>query len=249
MPGSQELYHLPGFYEPFSAISHLIAAPVFFILGIRLLLHARGDWRRQIFLGIFALAAVFCLAMSGVYHMMVRGGVAHGVLGRLDFACIYILIAATFTPGHGILFRGPLRSWPIFLIWSGAILGLTMKAILYQGVPDYLSLTFFLTLGWFGVLSAVLLYRRFGFLFILPLLLGGLAYSFGGVMDLLGRGWLIPGIIGPHEMMHIWVLVGLSCHYRFVWGIAARARPMPGARTSAPAVTAAQREPQLPQSN
>src|SRR5882724_3816246 len=173
MPGSQELYHLPGFHEPFSAISHLIGTVVFFVLGLLLLRRGRGDWRRQIFLGIFAATAVFCLAMSGVYHMMVRGGVAHGVLGRLDFGGIYLLIAGTFTPGHGILFRGPLRWWPLLSIWGAAILGLTMKAIVYQGVPHYLSLTFFLTLGWFGVFSAALLYRRYGFLFILPLVLGG----------------------------------------------------------------------------
>jgi len=126
MPGSQELYHLPGFHEPFSAISHLIGTVVFFVLGLLLLRRGRGDWRRQIFLGIFAATAVFCLAMSGVYHMMVRGGVAHGVLGRLDFGGIYLLIAGTFTPGHGILFRCPSRWWPLLSIWGAAILGLTI---------------------------------------------------------------------------------------------------------------------------
>ena len=31
--GGPELYHLPGFYEPFNAISHLLATVVFLVLG------------------------------------------------------------------------------------------------------------------------------------------------------------------------------------------------------------------------
>lgn len=30
---STELYHLPGFYEPFNAISHMLATVVFMVLG------------------------------------------------------------------------------------------------------------------------------------------------------------------------------------------------------------------------
>src|SRR4051794_13448772 len=99
-----ELQHFPGFYEPFSALSHLLGAFVFLILGCLLLLRGRGQRSRLIFLGIYAVAIVFLLSMSGVYHMLVRGGTPHRVLERLDHSAIFVLIAGTFTPIHGLLF-------------------------------------------------------------------------------------------------------------------------------------------------
>ena len=35
----------------------------------------------------------------------------------------------------------------------------------------------------------------------------------------MGLGWpvLIPGVVGPHELWHVAVLVALSLHWRFVY--------------------------------
>jgi len=131
-----ELYHLPGFHEPFSAISHLLGAVVFLFLGIRLLQRGRGDRARLIFLGIYVGAGVFLLSMSGVYHMMVRGAMASRVMARLDHGAIFILIAASFTPAHGLLFRGALRWGPLVLVWIGAITGITLKTIFFDNLAE-----------------------------------------------------------------------------------------------------------------
>ena len=108
-----ELYHLPGFHEPFSAISHLFGALLFLALGVPLLLRGRGSFARVFYLGVYTFSCVLLFSMSGVYHMMVRGGTAHRVIERLDHGAIFILIAGTFTPAHGILFRGWLRWGPL----------------------------------------------------------------------------------------------------------------------------------------
>src|SRR5262245_30751473 len=92
------LFHLPGFHEPFSAISHLFGAVLFAFMGLLLLRRGRGDTGRLIYLGVFVFACVFLMSMSGVYHMMIRGGAAHSVMERLDHAAIFVLIAGTFTP-------------------------------------------------------------------------------------------------------------------------------------------------------
>jgi channel protein (hemolysin III family) len=215
-----ELYHLPGFHEPFSAISHLLGALLFLVLGGLLLRRGRGSAARLIFLGVYAASCVFLFAMSGVYHQMVRGGTAHAVLGRLDHSAIFILIAGTFTPAHGILFRGPLRWGPLLLIWTAAAAGLTLKTIFYNDVSEWLGLSFYLTLGWFGGVSGFLLARRFGLAFIQPLLIGGLAYTVGGVMEFLGWLVVIPGVVHPHELFHVAVLVGAFFHWLFVWQFA-----------------------------
>src|SRR5947209_1613726 len=108
-----ELHRLPGFYEPFSSASHLLGAGVFLFLGLFLLRRGRGDRARVTYLAVYVFTGVFLLSMSGVYHMHARGGPARQILARLDHAGVFLLIAGTFTPAHGILFRGPLRWGPL----------------------------------------------------------------------------------------------------------------------------------------
>lgn len=217
---TSELYSLPGFHEPFSAISHLFGAVLFLVLGVLLLRRGRGNRERLLYLGVYAFSCVFLLAMSGVYHMMVRGGTARLVMERLDHGAIFILIAGTFTPAHGILFRGPLRWAPLCVIWSAAIAGITFKVIFLTSFPEWLGLAIYLIMGWFGMLAGVLLARRYGFAFIAPMLAGGLAYTIGGLIDIFKWPSLVAGLVHPHEVFHVAVLTGMCCHWLFVWQFA-----------------------------
>jgi channel protein (hemolysin III family) len=220
-----ELYHLPGFYEPFSAMSHLLGAGVFLVLGVLLLRRGRGDSMRLLFLGIYVFSCVLLLSLSGVFHMMVRGSTARLVLERLDHGAIFVLIAGTFTPAHGILFRGWLRWGPLILIWAVAITGITLKSIFLSDLPEWLGLGTYLAMGWIGLGSALLLARRFGFRFIKPLLIGGVAYSLGAIVEFLGWRVVVAGVIHPHEILHLAVLIGAFFHYLFVWQFAAGVPP------------------------
>ena len=110
--GVTELYHLPGFYEPFNAISHLLATALFVILGWKLLRHGGGGPTRITFLAIYSASCVFLLSMSTVFHMLIRGGTASRVMERLDHGAIFVLIAGTFTAVHGTIFRGWFRWVP-----------------------------------------------------------------------------------------------------------------------------------------
>lgn len=211
------LYHLPGFHEPFSVITHLLGAIAFLILGVRLLRRGWGDRTRVIFLGIYAASCVLQLSLSGVYHMMVRGGTAHGVLERLDHGAIFLLIAGTFTPTLGILFRGWLRWGQLILVWAAATTGVTLKTIFFDDVAEWLGLSFYLTLGWFGIFATVLLARRYGFAFIKWLLWGGIAYSIGGIVDFARWPTVVPRVVESHDVFQIAVIVGAVFHWRFVW--------------------------------
>ena len=206
---------VPGFSDPFSSITHLLGAGVFFVLGVILLLRKHGPGRTLALL-VFVVGVSFTLAMSGVYHLLTPGTTARAVLQRLDHASIFFLIAATFTPVHGILFRGFQRWGILFLIWAAAISGITLKSIFFDSISEWLGLLFYLGLGWIGAISAYLLYHRFGFDYLKPLLYGALAYTLGACMEYLHYPTIIPGVIGSHELFHIAVLVGISMHWLFV---------------------------------
>lgn len=215
------LYHLPGFYHPVSAVSHLLGAALFVVLGVLLLRRGRGDAARVAFLGVYAFSCVLLLSVSGVYHMTVTGGAANAVMLRLDHAAIFVLIAGTYTPAHGLLFRGPLRWGPLLLMWAAAAAAVTLKTVYFRSMAAGLGVSLYLALGWLGGASGLLLWRRHGFAFVRPLLLGGLAYSAGAVIEFLRWPVLIPGVVHPHELFHLAVLAGALLHWRFVRQFAA----------------------------
>jgi channel protein (hemolysin III family) len=172
-------------------------------------------------LGVFAFACVFLLSMSGVYHLLSPGGAGREVMRRLDHAAIFILIAATFTPIHGILFSGWRRWLPLAFIWAAAIAGIFLKSIFFNSIPYQLGLAMYLLLGWFGLFSGILLWRRYELPYVTLPLLGGLAYTVGAIFEVVHWPVLIPGVVGPHELFHIAVLAGIGFFWSFVHAIAA----------------------------
>ena len=212
---------IPGFSDPVSSLTHLTAAVVFAILGPFLVARGSGGALRVISLAVFALACVLLLSLSGVYHLLTPETAARGVLLRLDHAAIFVLIAGSFTPVHAILLRDRWHWHLLAWIWGAAIVGLTLKTVYFDSVPQWLGLMMYLGLGWLGLISTIALARRFGVRFVLPLVWGALAYTFGAVAEFLGWPVLVPGVVGPHEIFHLAVVAGISFHWAFIRGIAA----------------------------
>ena len=211
---------IPGFSDPVSSLTHLAGAVVFAILSAFLVARGRGDARRVTSLAVFAFSCVLLLSFSGVYHLLSPGTTARGVLMRLDHAAIFVLIAGSFTPVHVILLRD-LWHWHLLAwIWLAALAGVVLKTVYFEVTPESLGLLMYLGLGWLGLISTVVLARRFGVRFVLPLVWGALAYTIGAVVDFQGWPVLIAGIVGPHEVFHLAVLAGISFHWAFILGIA-----------------------------
>ena len=220
-----DTYAIPGFREPFNCFSHFLAAAVFALLAFRLIRRGWGNWGRVASLAVFAAAGVTMLSISGVYHMLGDGGTPRAVMLRLDYAAIFVLIAATFTAGHGILFRGLARWGPLFVIWTLAIVGITLKTVFADQVQLWLGVALYLALGWLGLFTAIALWRRYDFTFIKPVLWGAMAYTAGALLLWLEQPTLIPGVIGPHEVWHLAVIAGLGFHWQFVHQIASGELP------------------------
>lgn len=219
-----QMHSMPCCQDPVSSFTHLLAVPVFLVLSFYLLQRGRGNRARVLFLGIFAFASVFLLTMSGLYHMMSRHGTARSVMERLDHGAIFVLIAGTFTPTYGILCRDGSRWKPLVLIWSLTLVALCLKIILFSQMPEWLGLTIYLSLGWLGTLSAIALWRRFGRAFVRPLIWGGIAYTVGSLLEFWKWPIVISGVVGPHEFFHLLVLVGMGCHWKFMFQFASGLR-------------------------
>ncbi len=211
-----ETYSFIGFAEPVSSWLHLIGAAVFLILGVRMCVNFKGILLHRTGLIIFSFGTVFMFSMSGVYHLLDQGGSGRYVLQHLDHAAIWVMIAGTFTPIHLILFKGWKRWAILLLIWTVAINGVVLKTIFFDSFPEWLGLILYLGMGWVGLYSGVLISKDYDMNFIKPLMYGGIAYSVGAVLEFLRSPELIPGVIGPHELFHIAIIIGVIYHWRFV---------------------------------
>lgn len=213
------LYAMAGIDQPVSSISHLVGAVLFLALTPFLL---RSALRHGCFWFnlVFALSAVALLAISGVYHIFSPTGTAGRVMVRIDVAAVFILIAGTFTPIHGCLFTRWKR-WGILIpLWAVAITGLTLRTIFFDNIPRAAGTGIFLLLGWFGAVSTYLLWKYYGARAGVPVVLGGICYTIGAIIDVKTSWQLIPWVWGPHETFHFFVLAGLGCHWAFIWKIA-----------------------------
>jgi len=206
-----------GLREPFGSGSHLLAAVIAIIGWVLLLRRGHGNKVRLFSLSVFSFSMFFLFLMSGLYHIFDEGQLARAVFRRLDHAGIWVLITGTFTPIHTLLFRGVWRWGFLASIWTVAVTGLVLEVVFFEDFPEWLSLTCYLTLGWMGILTGWQYAKHYGLHGAKLLVYGGLSYSIGGILEFLRWPILVPDIIGPHELFHVFVMGGSFFHWYFIY--------------------------------
>jgi len=213
-------YSIDGFNDPMSSLSHLVGVVAFFAFSIFLAIASWHSRSKFWFCFQFCVATLFMLSMSFVYHMMALGSVSRDVMLRLDVAAIFVLIASTFTVIHGLLFVGRKR-WTIpIALWLIVVVGVTIRTIFFHSIPSVVGDGIFLLMGWLGAASSWMVWKKYGFQGIKMIVIGGLFYTIGALINAVDQPIFIPKIWGPHETFHLLVLAGLGTHWAFVWSIA-----------------------------
>ena len=203
-----------GIADPFSTLTHGLGAIVFAILTIPLLRGTRIGHR--IALGVFALTVVVLLSASTTFHLLPHDTPARAVFKRIDHAAIFALIAGTFTSYHAILFRGVLRWGAITFIWVAAAGGITLKTVFFTSVPEWLGISLYLAMGWCGALTMVSVWRTRDPKAAAPIIAAGVAYTLGAVVEFTSWPTIVPGVVGSHEVFHVFVLVGAGIFWAHV---------------------------------
>lgn len=157
--------------------------------------------------------------MSGVFHMLERNTEAKYIFRILDYSAIFLMIAGSFTPLHVILFRGMRRWLILILVWALAISGLTVTSLFFDHIPQWLSYSMYLGLGWGGFISFRFIYKHQK-RFAAYIVAGGAFYTIGAIIDFIGAPDIIPGMFGHHEIFHVCVILGAYTHWLLVYKIA-----------------------------
>ncbi len=227
---------IPGFCQPISSLSHLAAAAVAVVAAVPLIRSAAGNRGRVTAIAVYACCVIATLAISGAYHSLERGCAARSVMMRIDHYCIWLLIAGTFTALHGVMFKGIWRHGVMIFAWTYAAVGVSLQVYRFDIFAGPAGLVLYLGLGWFGVVSIYKAGKQIGFRAVRPIWLAGVAFSAGAVLEATGHPRIIDRWVGPHEMFHMAVIIGVALHWTFIRRMVRRyaAAPDPGQSSGYP---------------
>lgn len=161
---------------------------------------------------VFAVSAAVMLGTSTLYHRITWGPRGRPWMRRADHAGIYLLIAGTYTPVALISLSGAWRTSVLTIVWCGAAAA-TLSKFCWVNAPKWLSAVIGLALGWVGVAVMPEIARHEGWVPVILLAAGGLAYTAGALVYALRRPDPLPRVFGYHEIFHALTIVALACQY------------------------------------
>lgn len=200
----------PDSNEYFNAISHLIGAILSVsVLAVLITFAAmQHKWLHVIGFSIYGTSLLLSFIASALLHFFLLFGRYKRVFGILDHCAIYLLIAGTYTPFCLAVIGGAAGWWLFGVVWSLAVLFITLKAIFFARIPVGLSNASFLLMGWLVVFVLAPIYELFGVGAIVIMSFAGLVYTIGAISFARGKPNPYPPYFGNHEIWHLAVLLG-----------------------------------------
>jgi hemolysin III len=166
---------------------------------------------------IYAVTVCLLFGISAVYHRVnwTRPS-RHALLARLDHSMIFVFIAGTYTPFAVLAMPEQTGRVVLTVVWLGALGGVLLKTS-WITAPRWLGVPLYLALGWVAVFVAPSLLTHGGVATFVLIIVGGLIYTFGGIVYGLKRPDPWPRTFGYHEVFHLCTVVAAACHMVAIW--------------------------------
>ena len=200
--------------EPMNGFTHFIGIVLSIIGTILLISLSINPYKpyHLISFSIFGIGMMFLYTTSTLYHWLKISDAGVMKLRKADHIMIFIYIAATYTPVC-ILALGGVLGWSLLAtVWSVAFGGIMIK-IFWMNAPRWLSTFIYILMGWLAVIVIYPLIEVLEATALIWLLVGGLLYTIGSVIYALKKPDPFPGILGFHEIFHLFVLFGSFSHF------------------------------------
>ncbi len=208
------------FREPVSTWTH----GLWFLLSIPatvvLLRAARGDRLKQFGFLVFGVSSIVCFGSSALFHAVRLRPAEIGFFDLLDAIGIYLLIAGSMTPVVLVALSGWRRRTTLAGAWVLAAFGISLR-ITWDEMPRPVYTGLYLGMGWGIVLSYFALARALTHRGMGIGVLGGVLYSVGALCNLVRWPVPYPGVVGAHEVMHLFVMGGSLAHFIFMLRVVA----------------------------
>ena len=201
--------------EPVNSLTHFVGILLSVAGLVALIVLSAGEPWRTVSFAIYGGALVLLYTASTLLHALRVGARSLRWLRIFDHAAIFVLIAGSYTPITLVTLQQgkPVWGWALFgFVWGVALLGVIFK-LFWLEAPRWLSTALYLLMGWLALVAIVPIVQTLPPGGVLWLVLGGLFYSVGAIIYGLKKPDWFPGLLGYHELWHLFVLAGSACHF------------------------------------
>jgi hemolysin III len=189
---------------------HAVTAPLALAAGIVLVaLAPTAD--RKITSAIYAATGVLLFGVSAVYHRGNWSPAVKMVLKRLDHTNIMLVIAGSYTPLAWTLLERQQAVLLLWVIWSGAILGVLFR-LLWTDAPRWLYVPIYIALGC-GSLVYLPQFFQSSIQAAVLICVGGVLYITGAVFYALKKPNFSYHHFGFHELFHAFTVFAFAAHF------------------------------------
>ena len=189
---------------------HAVATPFAIAAGI-VLVAVAPTTDRKIVSAIYALTGALLFGVSAVYHRGTWKPRTKAILKRLDHTNIMLVIAGSYTPLSWVLLARPRAELVLWIIWSGALLGVLFR-VLWTGAPRWLYVPIYVALGCSAVIFLPEFFAANSAASIL-ICVGGALYIAGAVFYGIKRPNFSPANFGFHELFHAFTVLAFAAHF------------------------------------
>jgi len=192
--------------ELINAITHGLGIIFSLFALVFLLINSPKNFKNLFPISIYTVTLLVLYTISTLYHA-VKVSKLKGHLRKLDHCSIFLLIAGTYTPLCSIYVNTVGSSVVLACVWITALVGIILNVINVNKFSK-LSLACYIIMGWSVVFIAKPVMNAFTSLQLLWLLAGGIFYTVGAVIYVLGKK-----VKYMHSLWHLFVLAGSVGHF------------------------------------
>ncbi|WP_435019941.1 PAQR family membrane homeostasis protein TrhA [Tundrisphaera sp. TA3] len=201
--------------EPASTWTHFLGMLIAWPGTVLLWRRVGDDLGKRVSLLVYGVSLIVCYAASSLYHGLRVSTAGIEDLERLDRIGIFVLIAGTYTPLAWNLLSGRWRWGTLAVAWLIAAAA-SLQLALGGGLSPWIATGLYLAMGWGSLLCCAEIARVLPLRDLRPLVVGGLFYSVGAVLNVLHWPALWPGTFGTHDLFHLFVMAGSLAHFRLM---------------------------------
>lgn len=151
-------------------------------------------------------ASMFALYLASTLYHGVQKPRLRPILRKVDHACIYLLIAGTYTPFVLTVMRSTMGLTLLAIVWAMAVFGIVYKVFFIDRFVVITTLAY-VVMGWMSVIAWREMVATIPGLGLSFLMLGGVLYTIGVVF------YAMTKIRYTHAIWHLFILGASACHF------------------------------------
>jgi hemolysin III len=175
----------------------------------------RGDPRRRACALVFGLCMTVLYAASGLFHALQLPADDLRVYQKIDMSAIYLMIAGSCTPIMVLLLTGRFRTVLLTGEWLFAAAGIAALWV-FPKSDHRVMVGLYLGMGWLGCAGLWHYWRATGWRGLTWAVAGAGFYTLGAIIELANWPVIWLGVVGSHELLHLFDIAGTLCHIVFI---------------------------------